>query len=49
MKKVKEVSDIISYNELNKKYFNSYSDANNNKRERIMIKRERNEKLYLIN
>ena len=32
MDKVNEVSDIISYEELKKKYFNSYSEANNEKK-----------------
>ena len=32
MEKVKGVSDVISYNELKIKYFNSYSEANNNKK-----------------
>ncbi len=34
MQKVKEVSDAISYNDLKKKYFNSYSIANNNKKKK---------------
>lgn len=32
MDKVKEVSDVISYDDLKKKYFNSYSIATNNKK-----------------
>lgn len=32
MEKVKDVSDVISYNDLKIKYFNSYSEANNNKK-----------------
>ena len=34
MEKVKGVSDVISYNDLKKKYFNSYSEANNNKKKK---------------
>lgn len=38
MEKASNVSDVISYNELKKRYFNSYSDANNE------IKRKLNNK-----
>lgn len=38
MDKVKEVSDVISYEELQKKYFDSYSKANNNKKRKINAK-----------
>ena len=38
MDKVKEVSDVISYEELQKKYFDSYSQANNNKKRKINAK-----------
>ena len=38
MEKVKEVSDVISYKELKKKYFDSYSQANNNKKRKINAK-----------
>ena len=34
MEKVKEVSDPISYQDLQKRYFNSYSIANNNKKKK---------------
>ena len=34
MEKVKGVSDVISYNDLKIKYFNSYSEANNNKKKK---------------
>ena len=34
MEKVKEVSDVISYKDLKKKYFNSYSLATNNKKKK---------------
>ena len=34
MEKVKGVSDVISYNDLKKKYFNSYSNADNNKKKK---------------
>ena len=34
MEKVKNVSDIISYKDLRIKYFNSYSNANNNKKKK---------------
>ena len=34
MEKVKNVSDVISYNDLKIKYFNSYSDADNNKKKK---------------
>lgn len=34
MEKVKNVSDVISYDELKKKYFNSYSNPNNNKKKK---------------
>ena len=35
MDKVKEVSDVISYDDLKKKYFNSYSIASNNKKQKL--------------
>ena len=34
MEKVKDVSDVISYKDLKIRYFNSYSEANNNKRKK---------------
>ena len=34
MEKVKNVSDVISYNDLKIKYFNSYSEPDNNKKKK---------------
>ena len=46
MEKVKDVSDVISYDDLKKKYFNSYSAPNNNKKRKINDKNR--EELELI-
>ena len=46
--KVKEVSDVISYDDLKKKYFNSYSIATNNKKKKLN-KKTRDELEILFN